>query len=638
MAASQDTTGITFAGTAKQQEQAALLFNLFRARGMFMADDAAIRIPLDDLVTFFQQQDGTSATELQAVIDENAASFAMETIETVKYLPAEPAATEAASGEGEELSAEAADEDQAASEPLAPIEVVSETVYVVTTRSGKVPLNNTPVNNHTFETRLMTPEPEVVRIAEPVRERPRVDPSWATYTIPDDFDLEGDEEYGDLADTELAESAGIEPVEAVAPELTGDAVEPVVESAPEPVVEEEPVAAVEEAAVPAEEEAVAEAPAAAAPVAGGILDVSGYSDEAIAAAIESQLGADVRAAVFGSQWMAEERVARLSRGDLRRIKDYIEEQEQPLPDTTLVQDILNVRPNAVDFPAVQFAVNYRLSREHRDFEFVGTNDQRFWNVSSAPPLGTTRRKPNEIGTDYRYLVEEVPDATPRSVDAIDHVLTFYEFTLGLLPFDQDLQRLLPAPLHPDQKAAVLTFEFPQAYATYLVELRYPTPNRGGFLLGLDDFYADNLVPGAMISISATENDGHYKVEFLPGEDQTARLLELDDRRSPRYLFRPTTFSCAVDDAWSISEDRFPRFASEKPLDDRIRRRPDAVVEATFERIGIQDGESWIATFDDLMAAVNVERPFSEKLLRDILEQTPEITSDGSDTFTYATGA
>jgi hypothetical protein len=219
------------------------------------------------------------------------------------------------------------------------------------------------------------------------------------------------------------------------------------------------------------------------------------------------------------------------------------------------------------------------------------------------------------------------------------VVTFYEYSLGLLPYDADMQRLLPAPLDAEQRSAVLTFEIPQSYTTYLVELRYPTPNRGGFLLGLDDFYADSLVPGAMISISATENDGHYKVEFLATDSQSARLLELDDRRAPRYLFRPTTYTCAVADEWLISEDRFPNLGSEKPLADKIRRRNDALLKATFERIGLPDGSGgYLASFEDLLAAINIERPFSESLLRATLEQDASVTGDDANGYTYAAAA
>ena len=197
-----------------------------------------------------------------------------------------------------------------------------------------------------------------------------------------------------------------------------------------------------------------------------------------------------------------------------------------------------------------------------------------------------------------------------------------------------MQTLFPAPVLADQRSAVLMFEIPQLYTTYLVELRYPTPNRGGFLLGLDDFYAESLVPGALISISATENDGHYRVEFLPGKDQNARLLDLDDRRAARYHFRPDHLQLRGPPEWLISEERFPRLGTERPLDDKVRRRPEAVVEATFERIGLEDGNNLISTFDELLTVANIERPFSaEPAAAGAGVATGKSRADG-DTYTY----
>jgi hypothetical protein len=410
----------------------------------------------------------------------------------------------------------------------------------------------------------------------------------------------------------------------------------------EPVVSEE-VAAVEEVeAIIAEPTPAPVAPTPVAPTPAPLrarpvpTDFSSVDDSDLAAALTAQFGEDQRIAQFAGRWMTEDRVARLGRNDLRKIKDYISEQEQPLTDEVLATDILNVRPNSADFAAIQFAVNFRLSREHRDFDFVGTNDQRFWSTSSLPQIGTTRRKPNDIGTDYRFLVDESPATVePRSISSVSRVVSFYEFIHGLLPYDAEMQQLLPKQVLPDQRSAVLTFEIPQFYTTYLVELRYPTPNRGGFILGLDDFYAESLVPGALISITATENDGHYTVEFLQGGNQSARLLDLDDRRSPRYHFRPTSFTCEVAPEWLVSEDRFPGLGNEKPLDDKVRRRPDAVVEATFERIGVEDSGNLLSTFSELLTVANVERPFSPELLRTTLDQHARITSDDGDTFTYA---
>lgn len=587
MVANQEIHVPEFVGTKKFQTLANRAFDVLRSQGMFMSDNSPIRVSVESLTAFLVDNEGAKPADVAKIIEENPAVFSTETVDGMDF--------------------------------------------VLTTRMGQAPVQNSYPSTHSFAARLMTPEPKPERPVRPAPERVRVDPNWATYSVPE-FGDEDEDAYLDQPDDDVLvvveavdtsiEAVEEEAIEAVAAEAA------IIEIAD---LEETIIAEVAEIEPPI----VAESVATSVPTAS---DFSTSDDSRLSEAVETKLGEDTRIATFAGQWMAEERVTRLGRNDIRRIKEYITEQEQPLTDGTLAQDILNVRPNSADFDSIQFAVNYRLSKEHKEFDFVGTNDQRFWSTSSLPQIGTTRRKPNDIGTDYRFLVEEVPaDVEHRSVTSVSHVLSFYEFSLGLLPFNLEMQRLLPKQVLPEQRSAVLTFEIPQSYTTYLVELRFPTPNRGGFLLGLDDFYADSLVPGALISISATDNDGHYKVEFLPGANQNARLLDLDDRRSPRYHFRPTTFSCEVAPEWLISEDRFPKLGSEKPLDDKIRRRPDAVLQATFERIGIEDSSTFISTFDELLAGVNIERPMSESLLRATLEQDNKVSSDGADTFTYDAG-
>ncbi|MEA2523917.1 MAG: hypothetical protein QOF73_1144 [Thermomicrobiales bacterium] len=569
----EEKTDIAFAGSPEEQRIAREVFAVMRAQGRFMSSDAPIRVSLDSARAFLAQTAGEdAAARIERVLELNTEIFAL-------------------------------------------LELDEQTI-IETTRGGRVPRQTMTDRTHSFDRRFMIPLPKPEAPERPVRERPRVDPSWATLDQllapfdAEDFDL-------DLpAVQEVPESE--EPVaEVAAPE------------APPVEVEEE---------VPVEIAPARTITVPAAPQA----DVARVDDIELASAIAERLRTDSRIANFGDQWMLEDQVPRFSRGDLRRLKDYIQEQEQPLTDDVLVQDVLGIRPTTPDFDLMRFAVNFRLSREHREFDFVGTANQRFWSTSNLPQIGTTRRKPNEIGTDYRYLTDELSDQpAQRSVKSVDHVISFYEYYLGLLPYDADMQALLPAPLLPNQRSAVLTFETPQSYTTYLVELRYPTPNRGGFILGLDDFFTENLVPGALISIKRTDNDGHYLVEYLSAGNQSARLLELEDRRQ-RYVFRPTSYACGVEDSFLLTEERFPHFGSEKPLDEKIRRRPESVVAATFERLGHRsDTQGFWATFEDLLAAVNIERPFSERYLRSILEndETGAFARDpdGSDAYTYVPG-
>jgi hypothetical protein len=467
--------------------------------------------------------------------------------------------------------------------------------YLVTTRDGRAPQVARAETQHTFASRFHSPLPKPE--GAPARPRPRQKAALVDVLAGMD-ELQIDERSVILeSQTAVVEEHVEESPAAVARTITTQAVKPT--------------------------------------------DVTEVDDVNLAVALREQLGADPRVANFGEQWLMEDRVPRFSRGDLRRLRDYMQEKEQPLTDDDLAQDVLGVRPGSPDFELVRFAINYRLSNEHREFEFTGTVNQRFWSTSGLPQIGTTRRKLTELGTDYRFLLDEEPAAAYRSRESVDHTLTFYEYIHGLLPYDAEMQALLPGPMTSGQKSAVLTFECPQSFTTYLVELRYPTPNRGGFILGLDDFYSENLVPGAILSIQRTENDGHYRVEYLPESARSEQLLELDERRATRYVFRPTTYACGVEDAQLLSESRFGGMANEKPLDEKVRRRPEAVVAATFERIGLEREGNFSVNFATLLAGVNIERPMSGTLLRSILEQDdtgafsrdPEVPG----TYTYVPG-
>ncbi|MDQ3226600.1 MAG: hypothetical protein M3Q50_08225 [Chloroflexota bacterium] len=475
------------------------------------------------------------------------------------------------------------------------IEIVDDEPFIVTTRDGVAPSQVREIEKHSFAARFFTPLPKTEGSAV-ARSRPR----------PRDPVVDA------LVGMELTGT-----VEEAATDVAA-AVEPDVEEAPTILARIITTQVIKPT------------------------DVTQVDDLNLAVALRNRLGADPRVANFGEQWLMEDRVPRFSRGDLRRLRDYMQEKEQPLTDDDLTQDVLGVRPGAPDFELVRFGIDYRLSNEHREFEFVGTGSQRFWSTSGLPQIGTTRRKLNEIGTDFRFLLDEEPELPAhRTRESVDHTLTFYEFIHGLLPYDAEMQALLLGPVVPGQKSAVLTFECPQSFTTYLVELRFPTPNRGGFILGLDDFYTENLVPGAVISIQRTENDGHYRVEYVPEAPQSNQLLELDERRALRYVFRPTTFACGVDNVQLLSEERFAGLANEKPLDEKIRRRPETVVAATFERIGDARDANFSAEFQTLLAGVNVERPMSATLLRSILEQDDtgafSRDPDVADSYTYVPG-
>lgn len=355
-------------------------------------------------------------------------------------------------------------------------------------------------------------------------------------------------------------------------------------------------------------------------------DVSALDDHELAAAIERELRNELSVANFGDRWMAEDKTPRLSRGDLRRIHDYIVERDQPLSSAVIVEDILNVRPGSDNYDLMIFGTDYRLSREAKEFEFVGTPAQHLWSTVGLLSLGTTKRKPSEIGGDYRYLRSEARVELPEGETVVEHVLTFYEYQYGVLPLDPVLAGFFPEPVLPDQRAAVLTFESPQNNETFLVELRYPSGNRGGYLAGFERFFLEYLVPGALFTIEREAgSDARYLIEFFAVSGQTEKLLQVDEKKQ-RYVFRPRTFYCATSAEMVLTENHFPQLANAAPLDDRTRRRPELTLAATFERVGEQvgtaDAPRYMAVLDDLLAAANVERPVGAELIR-MLASSPE---------------
>lgn len=404
------------------------------------------------------------------------------------------------------------------------------------------------------------------------------------------------------------------------------------------------VADPEPAELPVEEPAPsvpAEAPAAPAAAVVAQDEIAAMDDAALAAVIVADLRQEPTVANFGDQWMIEEKVPRLSRGDLRRLAGYIVERGEPLSDETLLQDILGISPTADDYEVQRFALNYRLSREHREFEFVGSADDRRWSTQGLIQIDTGHRKASELGQDYRFLLEypPAPDAPRETV--VEHVLTFYEYQYGVLPYDATFAALFPPQFLPDQRAAILEFESPQTLENFHVELRYPTSNRGGYIAGFAKFFHENLVPGALITIEFNEGTKRYMLEYLPISGQDRKLLQLDEKKN-RYTFRSTTFYCATQENMLLSENHFPRLANTPPLEERTRRRPEEVLAAAFERAAEQEGTGesrrYMAMIDDLLAAANIERPMSADLIRDIVRNPAypqfSVDADIEDVFYY----
>ncbi len=464
-------------------------------------------------------------------------------------------------------------------------------LIVVTTRDGLSPVLRAEGMSHSFLHRLT--EPVAAPPAEPKArpERPIINTNWYNeIVIPADAEDEEDEE------------------DEAAPTIFAALVEAHQETVAEAPLDSAVAPTEHEAEVAAELEEVVVAAADASTPAG---------------ALETALTSDPRFVSFGSEYFLREMLQSYGRNDTRRVSDYIKERGEPLSDVDVLLDLYGKRRTDTDFPAACFALNAHLATE-KDFEFVGTTERRLWSTEGLPTIGSEKRKAADLGQDYRVLLDYPTPVGEESAEAeeyIEHILTYYEYEYGVLPLDGDLARFFPQAYLRGQRTGVVTFEAPQHYLTFNVEIRFPTGNRGGFLSGFSTFFHENLVPGALFTIECGDTAGTYRIQYLQVSAQERKLLQVDEKKG-KFAFKPVTFYCATRDQMLLSEHRLPRLAQMKPLDARDRRVLAKVVAAAFERGGENVGEAsaprYLAEFDDLFALANIERPTSTEALRAIL--------------------
>jgi hypothetical protein len=314
------------------------------------------------------------------------------------------------------------------------------------------------------------------------------------------------------------------------------------------------------------------------------------------------------------------------------------ETGEPLLDTQIIADIFYHNPRQGDYEPFRFALNYRLNRE-KDFEFVGIAGARLWSARGLPAIGGKRLKASEMGQIAAYLEEDFDDSLAeqsadliRKAGTLSHILTFFEWEYGMLPFTKALAALMPTPLLPDQRTAVLRFESPQHYTSALIELRYPTGNRGGWLQGLEDFFHERLVPGALVTLARTEEPHVFTLTYEEQAGVTDRLLVLDEKKN-KFAFTNVTYYGAVDSDMLVNQQQYGRLRNLKSLPMNERRKGDVVLEHVFETfgepVGTRSEPRYYATADELYVVLNVLRPASRSYLDHLLKEGEFFEADTS---------
>lgn len=359
-------------------------------------------------------------------------------------------------------------------------------------------------------------------------------------------------------------------------------------------------------------------------------------NQSAVAALSAMIGAavqnDSRLLHFGADIFPEEATERFSKGDYRRIKEYLDEPETGgvASDRDIIADVLGRRVEDPSYDRLRFSLNYRLLKEKKDFEFAGIDSDRLWiNANTTPVPPPASRKPAEIGQDYRYLEDpaiiaaeqEELDAHPYTGGPLEYSLSYYEYEYGVLPYDLRFKQVFPGQVFDDQRASLLRFEVPQLFGSLLAELRYPTGNRGGFIMGLNELFTDHMIAGAKFTITPTDRgEDVFEIHFNRAEEVEANLLQLDERKG-RWVFRPVQYAVGTDPNMLLTQEKFGKLHNQKKLEESEKRKLDVVISNAFEAIGeTNDGKLW-AIMDDLYPVVNIERPVSRAWLSVLLSGT-----------------
>jgi hypothetical protein len=260
---------------------------------------------------------------------------------------------------------------------------------------------------------------------------------------------------------------------------------------------------------------------------------------------------------------------------------------------------------------------------------VGTTTQRQWSAKGLPTLGSKRVKASDLGPFYAHLVEGFDDTEATDGEVL-HYLSFFEWEYGVLPLNQAFASVVPDALLPDQQSVIVRVETPQQYGVLLAEVRYARANRGGWIWGLEEFFREYLVPGALITLARGNEEGQLVLTYGEAQSVEDRLLHLEEKRN-RFVFLPVTYYAAVDDDLLLSQRRYGKFRNLKPMPMNDRKKFDVVLEHVFETVGEQLGTKTEPLFwvqgNELLLALNVLRPTSAAYMQQALEQNDAFNAD-----------
>jgi len=350
--------------------------------------------------------------------------------------------------------------------------------------------------------------------------------------------------------------------------------------------------------------------------------------DAIVSAMRSTIEKDTlkRIAVFGNQVALERDVRTFSKNEIRQITDYIENEiAGPVTDSDILQNVLRVSARAVDFERQRFALNFRLLKE---LEFVGVFGANLWATRKLlDKIGANKRiKAADMGTLMLHLEEGFDDSvnvvSAESIQAkgsVHHTLTYFEWEYGVLPLTKALAAVLPEPVINRQSSAVVTFDVPQHNFSFGINVRFPAGSRGGWLQGFDEFFQTLLVPGALLTISRTNQPNVVSITYTESDERIESLLTIEEgKKKSKFAFAERQFTCKVEEELLPTLNNVGRIRRIKFFELSERKNMNALIEAIFvgfgEKAGTKQEPLYQIEFEQLYNLLTIYRSVTRNYL------------------------
>ncbi len=339
---------------------------------------------------------------------------------------------------------------------------------------------------------------------------------------------------------------------------------------------------------------------------------------------------------FGEEWFLRGFLLSIEQGHLN-LAEAVLDLAGGFASSQEILDILEV-PKEGGRAVQMFSLNYALATDEQGrFEFAGTEGRIEWclpRVAQTRPL-RFQKGPREISRDH--LVDEAVEilrasspnnGAAKTIQRWSHVLTFYDWYWGHLPYDKGASNLLVRPLFEDQRCTRLRLRFARDDETFPVILYYPTDRQMGWWGSAElraFFEAKELAPGGTVVIEHTadsESTGLYEIDYYPAPGTRLEMLDYEESGQP--VFRRIAVRCEIDEEMSLPRSRFSALETLKLLDETERRATRSLLAAGFQRVAEKMlrglGIVYRASLNDLLVATNIERPLPGTILRAVFEQ------------------